>query len=82
MWLCDSSFSDLTFAVTDDQPMEEDNPNWHPFLELAPINKTRLRPCHKEYILYRYGPRYNKTLYKEGFISGILEHCDSIGNDG
>lgn len=70
------------FLLTDDQPMEEDNPNWHPFLELAPINKTRLRPCHKEYILYKYGKKYTSLLHKEEFMSGILYDCDSIGNDG
>ncbi|CAL8093183.1 unnamed protein product [Orchesella dallaii] len=78
-------YASVLAEVSDEQPMKdtkEDISNWHPFLELAPINKTRLRPCHKEYVLYQYGPLYYSTLFTTGFYSGVMDECDSIGNDG
>ena len=41
-----------------------------PFVELASINKTRLRPCDQEYKLYTYGPAYNThNLTSKGMLT-------------
>jgi len=72
-------------VIEDDEELQNeymDNPNWQPFLELAAIDKTRLRPCHKEHTLYTYGRGYYPELYLNGFHSGIIEDCDDIGNIG
>ncbi len=61
---------------------EEKNPNWHPFFGFASINKTRLRPCHKEYLLYTYGEKYFTGLYKKGYHPGVLGDCDGFGHSG
>lgn len=59
---------------------QEKNPNWHPFFQILSINKTRLRPCHKEYSLYTYGPKYYTLA--SGYHPGILPNCDSQGHNG
>ncbi|XP_035715688.1 voltage-dependent calcium channel subunit alpha-2/delta-4 isoform X3 [Folsomia candida] len=52
----------------------------HPFLELASINKTRLRPCDKETFLYTYGASYNTFNFS---YHGLLTKCGhSSGCDG
>lgn len=77
------SFLHVTAVSYDDeQAIEEDNPNWHPYLELASINKTRLRPCHKEYLLYTYGKKYYSELFTKGYHPGILRDCDGQGHSG
>jgi len=69
-------------TIHDEQELEDNNPNQHPFLELASINKTRLRPCHKRYDLFTYGPRYQNELYTNGYHPGRLEDCDGGDYDG
>lgn len=67
---------------SDELELDEDNPNAHPYLELASINKTRLRPCHKEYLLYTYGRKYYSDLFSKGYHPGILGDCDGTGHSG
>jgi hypothetical protein len=51
----------------------------HPFLELASINKTRLRPCDKESLLYTYGTSYNTHNFS---YHGLLTKCGHAECDG
>jgi len=50
-----------------------------PYIELAQINKTRLRPCDKETFLYTYGASYNTHNFS---YHGLLTKCGHSGCDG
>lgn len=64
---------DIVDATTDSDTL-------HPFIELASINKTRLRPCDKEVFLYTYGGIYNTYNFS---FHGLLTKCGhASGCDG
>ncbi|XP_035710380.1 voltage-dependent calcium channel subunit alpha-2/delta-3 isoform X2 [Folsomia candida] len=74
--------ADIIYVDEEYSEDQEKNPNWHPFFGIASINKTRLRPCHKEYLLYTYGKKYYSDLYTKGYHPGILADCDGFGHNG
>lgn len=50
-----------------------------PYIDLASINKTRLRPCDKETFLYTYGKAYNSHNFS---YHGLLTKCGPQLCDG
>ncbi|CAG7830444.1 unnamed protein product [Allacma fusca] len=51
-----------------------------PFLDLASINKTRLRPCDQEYKLYTYGSTYNAhNMTQKGKLTSCGHNSDCSG---
>ncbi|CAL8108692.1 unnamed protein product [Orchesella dallaii] len=73
--LAEMSQDDIPHRVEE----EEIDHTLPPYIELASINKTRLRPCDKETFLYTYGSSYNTHNFS---YHGLLTKCGHSGCDG